>query len=197
MRATVEEQAINTLRGREKSDRRLEPVNRAVPPRRVCLAARSRLDQRERERERRVSDADASYYGPANETRTLKHAIPQRKHAKNDPLSKSDPVPLPRSPSKQSWRRPRRPTQNPTLCLVTARTQQTEASYTRACRCCQPSLTGNNSGVSPRGESPPGRGASPSRRVARGTARGETPLGQARLFPSTRPRRAARARRQG
>jgi hypothetical protein len=54
--------------------------------------------QRERERERRVSDADASYNGPAKTTRTLNNAIPQRKHAKNNPLSKNDPVPLPRAP---------------------------------------------------------------------------------------------------
>jgi hypothetical protein len=45
--------------------------------------------QRERERERRVSDADASYNGPAKTTRTLKHAIPQRKHANNNSLSKT------------------------------------------------------------------------------------------------------------
>jgi hypothetical protein len=42
----------------------------------VGLAPRRRLAQRERERERRVSDADASYYGPARCTRTLKHVIP-------------------------------------------------------------------------------------------------------------------------
>jgi hypothetical protein len=47
------------------------------------------VDQRERERERRVSVADASYYGPVFDAKTLKHAIPQRKHAKNDPLSKN------------------------------------------------------------------------------------------------------------
>ena len=45
--------------------------------------------ERERERERRVSDADASYYGPVNDTRTLKHMIPQRMHAKNNSLSKT------------------------------------------------------------------------------------------------------------
>jgi hypothetical protein len=39
--------------------------------------AESRPGQGERERERRVSVADASYYGPANSTWTLKHVIPQ------------------------------------------------------------------------------------------------------------------------
>src|SRR6202034_1190951 len=59
--------------------------------------AESHPGKRERERERRVSDADASYNGPAKTTRTLNNAIPQRKHAKNKPLSKNDPVPLPRA----------------------------------------------------------------------------------------------------
>src|SRR6185312_4482345 len=45
--------------------------------------------ERERERERRVSDADASYNGPISDTRTLKHLIPQRKHAKNNSLSEA------------------------------------------------------------------------------------------------------------
>ncbi len=39
--------------------------------------AESQPGQRERERERRVSDADASYNGRSNGTRTLKHVIPQ------------------------------------------------------------------------------------------------------------------------
>jgi hypothetical protein len=42
--------------------------------------------ERERERERRVSDADASNYRPINKTQTLKHAIPQQKHATHNPL---------------------------------------------------------------------------------------------------------------
>ena len=37
----------------------------------------SQPGQRERERERRVSDADASYYAGTVSTRTLKHVIPQ------------------------------------------------------------------------------------------------------------------------
>jgi hypothetical protein len=87
---TVEEQEIDApSTARERSDRASRSVSREVKPRRVGLAARRRLGQRERERERRVSDADASYYGPANDTRTLDNAIPQRKHAKNNPLSKT------------------------------------------------------------------------------------------------------------
>gem|GEM_PF-6348583 len=39
--------------------------------------ALSRPGQRERERERRVSDADASYYASPVSTRTLKHMIPK------------------------------------------------------------------------------------------------------------------------
>ena len=45
--------------------------------------------QRERERERRVSDADASYNRPIRDTRTLNNAIPQRNHAKNNSLSEA------------------------------------------------------------------------------------------------------------
>jgi hypothetical protein len=66
----------------------------------------SRLDQRERERERRVSDADASHYGRVRHARPPGHMIPQRKHAKNNSLSDCDPVPLPRSPSKPVEDRP-------------------------------------------------------------------------------------------
>jgi hypothetical protein len=39
--------------------------------------AESQPGQRERERERRVSDADASYKGPFSRTRTLEHVIPK------------------------------------------------------------------------------------------------------------------------
>ena len=41
------------------------------------LLAESQPGQRERERERRVSDADASYYASRLSTRTLKHVIPK------------------------------------------------------------------------------------------------------------------------
>jgi hypothetical protein len=64
------------------------------------LARESRRRQRERERERRVSDADASYEGPVTSTMTLTCAIPQEKHANNNPLC-DDPVPL-------HWSRPKR-----------------------------------------------------------------------------------------
>jgi hypothetical protein len=129
---------MSTLRRREKSSRLSKPVSRAVLPRRVGLAARRRLGQRERERDIRVSDADASYYRPIMDAKTLNNAIPQRMHAKNNSLSEVRPGPSPKVPVKTSWRRPRRPTQNPTLCTVTARTLQTPATYTRHCRCCQP-----------------------------------------------------------
>jgi hypothetical protein len=61
----------------------------AKPPRTSEEALDGWLDQRERERERRVSDADASYNGPINSAKTLNNAIPQRKQAKNNPLSKN------------------------------------------------------------------------------------------------------------
>src|SRR6185437_5768145 len=43
---------------------------------------------RERERERRVSDAHAPYNAPTWGARTPKHVIPKRNHAKNNSLSK-------------------------------------------------------------------------------------------------------------
>ncbi len=66
--------------------------------------------ERERERERRVSDADASYNGPVRSTSTLKHAIPQRKHANNNPLSIATRS-LSQGPRQNSWCRPQRSTQ--------------------------------------------------------------------------------------
>src|ERR1700728_4964049 len=87
----------------------------AAKPRRRDLAPRRQRSQRERERERRVSDADASYNGPANNTRTLNNAIPQRKHAKNNPLSKNDPVPLPRALPKPVRSQTTEAKPNPTL----------------------------------------------------------------------------------
>jgi hypothetical protein len=84
--ATEEQEAVRVLRAREWSSRASCPAVAAVLPRRVGLAARCRLVQRERERERRVSDADASYYRPVNKTRALNHADPQRLHANNNSL---------------------------------------------------------------------------------------------------------------
>src|ERR1700734_2344243 len=74
--------------------------------------AESRLGQRERERERerRASDADASYYAPTRSARTPKHVIPKRNHAKNNSLSKNDPVPLPRALLKPVSVSPQSPT---------------------------------------------------------------------------------------
>ena len=73
----------------------------AWPESGALAAERPGQRERERERERRVSDADASYYGPpvARNDSQLRY-IPKRKHANNNSLSKNDPVPLPRSPSK-------------------------------------------------------------------------------------------------
>src|SRR3984957_3655103 len=75
----------------------------------------SRPGQRERERERRVSDADASYYARVRSTRTLKHVIPKRNHAKNNSLSNNDPVPLPRALPKPVKRQTTRPNPKPDL----------------------------------------------------------------------------------
>jgi hypothetical protein len=49
----------------------------------------SRAGQRERERERRVSDADASYYAPNRGARTPDCVIPKRNHARYNSLSKA------------------------------------------------------------------------------------------------------------
>jgi hypothetical protein len=57
--------------------------------------AESRLGQRERERERRVSDADASYYGPICGAWTRCHAMPRKLHAKIKLPHRSDPAPSP------------------------------------------------------------------------------------------------------
>src|SRR6185312_10526275 len=51
--------------------------------------------QRERERERRVSDADASYNGPRSAPWTLIHAMPMKPHAKLRLPHRSDPAPSP------------------------------------------------------------------------------------------------------
>src|SRR5580693_8261689 len=96
--------------------------------------AESRPGQRERERERRVSDADAdaSYYGPAGATQTLSDAIPRRNHAKHNSLSEATRS-LSQGPRQTISCRPRRPTQNPTLCFVNARCRTiTWVPYTMA-----------------------------------------------------------------
>jgi hypothetical protein len=61
--------------------------------------AESRPGQRERERERRVSDADASYWGRICGAWTLDHAMPQRLHAKLRLPHRSDPAPSPIIPN--------------------------------------------------------------------------------------------------
>jgi hypothetical protein len=62
-------------------------ARRRVGTRRAGLVLADRAGQRERERERRVSDADTSYKGPFSGARALKHVIPQRKHANYNSLS--------------------------------------------------------------------------------------------------------------
>jgi hypothetical protein len=93
-----------------------ERRRRRLGARRAGLAPRRENDQRERERERRVSDADTSHYGPLNGTQTLNHAIPQEKHANNNPLSLR--------PGPSPGQHPKRLTSitqtdpNPVLCLA-------------------------------------------------------------------------------
>ena len=102
--------------------------------------AGERLGQRERERERRVSDADASYYGPVNDTRTLNRAIPQRNHAKYNSLSKSDPVPLPRALLKPVKRQTTESNPKPDLMSTRHPLLDIESlgGYTRELISCQP-----------------------------------------------------------
>jgi hypothetical protein len=91
----------------------LPPRGGAVQPawaERRVLAPLRQACQRERERERRVSDADASYYGPARSTRTLNDAMPRKLHAKNNSLSIATRS-LSQGPRQNCWCRPRRPTQ--------------------------------------------------------------------------------------
>jgi hypothetical protein len=95
--------------------------------------------ERERERERRVSDADASYYRPVFDAKTLKHAIPQRKHAKNDPLSKNDPVPLPRAPRQKRLKSTTQgPDPNLILCSKPIPKRQVKTTVTEHLPSCQP-----------------------------------------------------------
>jgi len=64
-------------RALEKPSRALCPAHRAPLARRRELTPLRQLSQRERERERRVSDADASYNGPIIDAKTLNSANPQ------------------------------------------------------------------------------------------------------------------------
>ena len=73
----------------------------ALQPRQRALAPRRRLGQREREREDASATLTRPITSPIKGARTLQHVIPKRNHAKNNPLSKNEQVPLPRSPSKQ------------------------------------------------------------------------------------------------
>jgi hypothetical protein len=121
-----------------RGGRTLNPAGGGLSPRRWGLAPRRRPAQRERERERRVSDADASYYRPISDTRTLKHVHSQRNHANDNSLSNCDPVPLPRAPSKQVGV-DHRANPNPTLCLSCTHMGTWNASkHTSPLAACQP-----------------------------------------------------------
>jgi hypothetical protein len=91
------------------------PCGDSVRPARAGRRGLRRVAQRERERERRVSDADASYKGPSSDTRTPKHVIPQRNHAKNNSLSKTTRS-LSQGPRQNSWWSTTKTDPNPTLC---------------------------------------------------------------------------------
>jgi hypothetical protein len=82
--------------------------------------------ERERERERRVSDADASYKGPANNTRTLKHVIPQRNHAEHNPLSITTRS-LSQGPCQNNVGVDHKDQPKPILCFPNPRTKQGKA----------------------------------------------------------------------
>ena len=119
--STTPSQARNLQRQKNMKRRERDARNRADLFGRQNGGTDQRLagvrpGQRERERERRVSDADASYNGPATSTRTLKHVIPQRNHV-NTTLSRKTTRPSPKEPGKRS-NRPGRPTQNPILCFA-------------------------------------------------------------------------------
>jgi hypothetical protein len=84
--------------GHTDPNRPLGPVARGVSGVLRRLERRDQLGQRERERERRVSDADASYYGPICGARTHVHAMPMKLHAKLWLPHRSDPAPSPMNP---------------------------------------------------------------------------------------------------
>ena len=92
------------------------PAYRRSSPRREGLAPWGQLGQRERERERRVSDADASYYATTTSARTPKHVIPKRNHAKYNPLSKKRAGPSPKVPVKNMLVSTTKTDPDPTLC---------------------------------------------------------------------------------
>jgi hypothetical protein len=131
--ATPEEKTSrNAPIAREKPSRTFRPAPAARNPRRRELCPRRQLSQRERERERerRVSDADASYKGPARSTRTLKHVIPQRNHAKYNPLSKR-PGTSPKAPAKTLVSTTETdPTTRPYVLPHPNRTREQQAMYT-------------------------------------------------------------------
>jgi hypothetical protein len=112
-----------------------------VNPRRVELAPRRRLGQRERERERRVSDADASYYGPIRDAKTLNNAIPQRMHAKNNSLSEVRPGPSPKVPVKTKLASTTKTDPKPDLMYARCHLAKGLIGvYTRRANSCQPLL---------------------------------------------------------
>jgi hypothetical protein len=78
--------------------------------------AESRVGQRERERERRVSDADASYNATTTGARTPKHVIPKRNHAKKPTLSQKTSRSLSQGPVKNMLVSTTKTDPDPTLC---------------------------------------------------------------------------------
>ena len=75
-------------------------VGRATLPRREGLAARSRLGQGERERERRFSDADASCYGPVSATHRYLSTLSPNECTRKTTPSQKRPGPSPKVPVK-------------------------------------------------------------------------------------------------
>jgi hypothetical protein len=70
--------------------------------------------ERERERERCVSDADASSYGPFRARNDPQHICPKRTHANTTPHH-PDPVPLPYVPCYERSSQPGRSTQTQSI----------------------------------------------------------------------------------
>ncbi len=154
--------------------------------------------ERERERERRVSHADASYNGPATSATTLDHVIPNRKHAKNNPSLKTTRS-LSQGPRQNRLDSTTKTDPNPTLCHVgTHADRRHMASYNLcAVRCQAPS--GGQQADCPSTPSParalsrPAR-PRPRRRRARETRSRRAPAraGWWRSCPATCARMAAR-----
>jgi hypothetical protein len=96
-------------------------------------------DKRERERERCVSAADASTYGPYWARGNPWHVCPHRTHAKTAPSPKTIQVPLRKEPSIALQGRPQRKTQTRSyvyarLPLSRSHDNQEHSVYNRGCQ---------------------------------------------------------------